>query len=562
MEVTLGAMKPLFAAVLVAAAAVSAQAQDITITGPVAAPGEAYPDEFPQPKSRPRVEYPREMRNTDEVGYVIIEHVVDEKGANRSLGAHGSHIALQRAVENEFSDWKMKPALRDGKPVPCSFWQAVIFNPKSAAPDTPTALPRLLTVTPVYTHDRDVEHVGGTVAAKLSIDETGAVTHAELPPSAPPALARDVAIAVKSWRFAPARRNGQAVAAVLVEPVVCLAGSPRVARHGTPPKIVKQEHPVYPIAMRRYGIEASVLVDFVVTTTGEVANATIARSENPGFDTAALKAVRQWKFEPGQTDGRPVATHMQVPVVFRLDGGGTSAFRLAGGDIKKLPEEMQYDTDPTPRNILVPVYPYAMVRDDTSGRAEVLAIFDETGHVARVRVISATRPECGLALCAAAEGFVIDPPLKRGKPVAYMLRIPQDFDSFSLDDDGEMHRLARLEQKHPERIVRANKLDAPLKPVSRRAPVFPTSVAPSVDHGDALVECVINEEGRAILSRVVNASDPAFGYAAVQATNAWWFEPPTQGGKAVVTRVQIPFTFARGPARHPAGPKPPPGHAS
>lgn len=46
-----------------------------------------------------------------------------------------------------------------------------------------------------------------------------------------------------------------------------------------------------------------------------------------------------------------------------------------------------------------------------------------------------------------------------------------------------------------------------------------------------------------VLPRMVSASAPAFGYAAVQTVATWRFEPPTSGGKPVMARARVPFTF-------------------
>jgi len=108
--------------------------------------------------------------------------------------------------------------------------------------------------------------------------------------------------------------------------------------------------------------------------------------------------------------------------------------------------------------------------------------------------------------------------------------------------------LLRLEKKHPEKILSAKKLDAPLKPIFRRAPGFPTSVRGRIDHGEARIEILIDEEGKVCLPRIVEVTDPAFGYAAVQAVVAWRFEPPTAAGKPAIVRVQIPFSFGLEPA--------------
>ena len=103
--------------------------------------------------------------------------------------------------------------------------------------------------------------------------------------------------------------------------------------------------------------------------------------------------------------------------------------------------------------------------------------------------------------------------------------------------------LLRRELKKPETIFSAGRLDTPLKPLSRRPPVFPVTLRDKVDRGTATIELLIDEDGHARLPRIVKASDPAFGYAAVQAVSQWLFAAPQVNGKPVVARVQVPFEF-------------------
>jgi TonB family protein len=123
-----------------------------------------------------------------------------------------------------------------------------------------------------------------------------------------------------------------------------------------------------------------------------------------------------------------------------------------------------------------------------------------------------------------------------------------------IPDDAADAVLA-IEKNHADRIVPGNKSDAPLTPVSRSKPLFLVTVRSTVTTGKAVSECLVDQKGHARLPRVVSATDPAFGYAAVQAANAWWFAPPKQDGRPVVTRVRIPFAFSRQPD-HPAATKP------
>ena len=100
------------------------------------------------------------------------------------------------------------------------------------------------------------------------------------------------------------------------------------------PKVRQQTRPIYPKKMRMAKIEATVTVDFIVTAEGVVAGPKVLKvataqelkdevemEAHLEFGAAASTAVAQWKFEPGLKDGKPVATHMQVPVVFTLDDG-------------------------------------------------------------------------------------------------------------------------------------------------------------------------------------------------------------------------------------------------
>lgn len=83
------------------------------------------------------------------------------------------------------------------------------------------------------------------------------------------------------------------------------------------PKV--RANPVYPFEMRRAGITGEVTVDFIVDSNGDVQNAYALRSTQRDFEQPAVQAVSKWKFSPGRKNGRAVATHMQVPIVFNLN---------------------------------------------------------------------------------------------------------------------------------------------------------------------------------------------------------------------------------------------------
>jgi len=66
--------------------------------------------------------------------------------------------------------------------------------------------------------------------------------------------------------------------------------------------------PLYPMRASTRGIEGWVVVEFTITETGSVEDAHVVQADPPRvFDSAAVKAIRRWKYKPKVTGGKPVA---------------------------------------------------------------------------------------------------------------------------------------------------------------------------------------------------------------------------------------------------------------
>ena len=79
-------------------------------------------------------------------------------------------------------------------------------------------------------------------------------------------------------------------------------------------------------------------------------------------------------------------------------------------------------------------------------------------------------------------------------------------------------------------------LDVTPQLLSRHLPVFPSALVGKVAEGQVTLEFLIDHYGNVQLPRVVSATNPAFGYAAMQGASAWKFAPPTSHGKPVNAR--------------------------
>lgn len=90
------------------------------------------------------------------------------------------------------------------------------------------------------------------------------------------------------------------------------------------PRPLLQKSPVYPSGLRRIGESGRATVSFVIGTDGAVYDAKVDDFTHDAFATAALEAVRQWKFAAGRQHGVAVNSKVRVPIVFTLPGKPTS----------------------------------------------------------------------------------------------------------------------------------------------------------------------------------------------------------------------------------------------
>jgi protein TonB len=94
----------------------------------------------------------------------------------------------------------------------------------------------------------------------------------------------------------------------------------RIVRVGSTIKAPRQTfsiQPEYPVLARQTHVSGTVVVNAVIDEHGNVVGAR-AVSGHPLLIPAALKAVLQWKYEPTQLNGAPVAVQMEVTVHFQL----------------------------------------------------------------------------------------------------------------------------------------------------------------------------------------------------------------------------------------------------
>lgn len=154
-------------------------------------------------------------------------------------------------------------------------------------------------------------------------------------------LTAAILTAVDSWEFTKPLQGGNAVATRLALPVV-FKGTPEPGYESVsyrPPVVLYRVLPRFPVMGSYAGGEMSALLSpgggdgfgvfmdkpsetgrvvlgFDVDATGAVKNIDVKLSYEPAFATAAVAALKQWSFQPGISEGRPVGMAMVLQFRF------------------------------------------------------------------------------------------------------------------------------------------------------------------------------------------------------------------------------------------------------
>jgi TonB family protein len=84
------------------------------------------------------------------------------------------------------------------------------------------------------------------------------------------------------------------------------------------PKLVTDVRPQYTADALRRRVTGAVLLQCVVDREGVPTNIEVVQSLDESLDEAALKALQQWRFEPGKKDGKAVLVQIDVKMAFTM----------------------------------------------------------------------------------------------------------------------------------------------------------------------------------------------------------------------------------------------------
>lgn len=232
--------------------------------------------------------------------------------------------------------------------------------------------------------------------------------------------------------------------------------------------------------------------------------------------------------------------------------GAITALLAADSTKKNLAEPIMI-TESTPR----PLYPFDALLNKKHGTISLECTVTPEGRMLHAKVIKADAPEFLAAILAYLEPqpfFVPSdaPKNDQGQPI---IKYEALFDEsrcgaimslMTCPPDSAMRIIAALRNDPTgNHFTKVKLLDESLVPLKQLTPTFPQSLREKTSVGSATIEFYIDEQGSAILPRIISATEEAFGYAACQAiASGWRFKPPLKNGKPTVTKVRVPVNFA------------------
>jgi protein TonB len=92
--------------------------------------------------------------------------------------------------------------------------------------------------------------------------------------------------------------------------------------------------PEYPPAAQAARWEGTVILAAQVFADGTVGEIEVVDSTHPslGFEESAMKAMKQWRFEPARSDGKAVEAVSMFRLAFRIPGTSTRNFPFVAGE--------------------------------------------------------------------------------------------------------------------------------------------------------------------------------------------------------------------------------------
>jgi protein TonB len=106
---------------------------------------------------------------------------------------------------------------------------------------------------------------------------------------------------------------------ITVAPAAAKSAPPRISSGVSAGNLIAPIRPEYPAIAKAARVEGTVIIDALISRTGNIESARILSGPSM-LQPAALAAVRQARYRPFRLNGQPTAVQTTITIVFRMGG--------------------------------------------------------------------------------------------------------------------------------------------------------------------------------------------------------------------------------------------------
>jgi TonB family protein len=184
---------------------------------------------------------------------------------------------------------------------------------------------------PLYSDEARGRRIEGLVTLEVHVNASGHADVLQVLKGLGFGLDENARLAVRTWVFVPARRQGLSIDSTTVidipfslanEALNELIANDMATRVGpgiVPPRVVRRVAVPHGAPAQSRVRPGAVVLDFLLLEDGTPKIVRITRSIDPALDQAAVHTFEQWRFTPALKDGVPVKVRMNAEVTFHLE---------------------------------------------------------------------------------------------------------------------------------------------------------------------------------------------------------------------------------------------------
>ncbi|MDE2997645.1 MAG: M56 family metallopeptidase [Gemmatimonadota bacterium] len=520
-------------------------------------------DEKPHPLKIIGPEYPEEARSGKIEGDLLLKIIVNVDGSVSEVAVLKGPEIFHKAASDAVLQWRFRPAVHEGRVVPVSLSTPVRF---SSEPDNVLEFwsvdvkPVLKNhVESVYPERARKAGEVGNVFLRFVVNVDGTTSHIKVV-KGKAVFHEDAIIAISKFRFAPAQQDGEPVPVWMTH--VIRFGRPKPKAMPPPdssdadgekvfdissvdvkPIVIHSVPPVYPEWARFTGGDKGVVsLKFKVNVDGSVTDVRVGNGRSV-FVKSAIDAISQFRFQPGERDGKPVPVWMTHRISFSPPKPMSTSSPGAGDAASENVFELRsVDAKPVVIHSVQPVYPDIAKEAGLAGDVALKFKVNVDGTVSDVDAFVLKGGEIfRKPAIVAVKQFLYRPAEHDGEAVAVRMTHHFAFAPSEHQDEASTDRSEIGNDKVFEFW------DVDVKPVnvnlSTVRPVYPDHAKKAGLTGNVFLKFKINLDGSVSDAKVLKG-DEVFRQPAIDAVSQFRFKPAEIGGKPVPVWMSQRIVFA------------------